>query len=544
MRNDPIRNRLFSAAVFLVVACASLATAWLSYVSVQDAARIKFASTADDALNRIESSLDLDLSLLVSTRAFFRLRGADMSGIQFRQFFEALDVDRKFPGLRGIGYLRMVRTGHEDDAERDIVKAQGVERGIYPDTDQDWRAPVILFEPLERHNLATIGYDMFTDPLRRRAIEDALQSGEQRASARLQLGQPISNDRTYPGFVVFSPLADGSSGGAAQDSASVGLLYAAFRAEDLFNTALGKAPLLPVNVEIYDGAINTDTLLFRSEAKPDDRLGEALTVTRESKVAGRTWYLLFRPTSLFTPPTSDLNPILIGLVGLLLASTIAMVVRLQGSAMEAETALRVTGEKALLERDLLLQEMKHRIKNSIARILAMARQTAANASSVSDFTDAFAARLQAMAASQDMLTRSRWQKADLAELLRTELDQVFGQGIDRVRLSGPPVELNENATQALGLTFHELATNALKYGNTANTAGSLSVEWAIIGAGRKRALVLTWKEASQSALATPSKAGFGTTLIDLNITRELDGRIERAFGPDGLTIRIEIPIRD
>jgi CHASE1-domain containing sensor protein len=544
MRNNPIRNRLSSAAVFLVVACASLVTAWFSYVSVQDAARIKFTSTADDALNRIESSLDLDLSLLVSTRAFFRLRGADISSLQFRQFFEALDIDRKFPGLRGIGYLRMVRTGDEDAAERDIVKAHGVERGIYPDTDQEWRAPIILFEPLEGDNLAAIGYDMFTDPLRRSAIEDALRSGEQRASARLQLGQPMSNDRTYPGFVVFSPLADPSSGGAEQDSASVGLLYAAFRAENLFNTALGKAPLLPVSVEIYDSAIGPDALLFRSEVKPDDTLGQALTVTRESKVAGRTWYLLFRPTALFAPPTSDLGAILIGLGGLLLAAMIAMVVRLQGHAMEAETALRVTSEKALIERDLLLQEMKHRIKNSIARILAMARQTAANTPSVADFTDAFAARLQAMAASQDMLTRSKWQKADLAELLRTELDQVFGQGIDKVRLSGPAVELNENATQALGLTFHELATNALKYGDTGNAAGSLSVAWAIIGAGRKRALVLTWKEASQSAVAKPSKAGFGTTLIDLNITRELGGSIERAFGADGLTIRIEVPLAD
>jgi two-component sensor histidine kinase len=212
--------------------------------------------------------------------------------------------------------------------------------------------------------------------------------------------------------------------------------------------------------------------------------------------------------------------------------------------MEAETALRVSGEKALLERDLLLQEMKHRIKNSIARILAMARQAAANAGSVAEFTDTFAARLQAMAASQDMLTRSKWQKADLAELLRTELDQVFGQGIDRVRLSGPPVELNENATQALGLTFHELATNALKYGNTGNATGSLSVGWAMVGSGRKRGLVLTWKEASESGVATPSKTGFGTTLIDLNITRELGGSIERAFGADGLTIRIEIPLRD
>jgi CHASE1-domain containing sensor protein len=543
MPNSPRRQRLFIAAVFLAVACASLLTVWLSHVSVQDAARIKFESTADDALNRIESSLNLDLSLLTSTRAFFRLKGADMSRVQFRQFFEALDTDRNFPGLRGIGYITMVRTGQEEEATRDIVKAQGVERGIYPDTDQEWRAPVILFEPLQDDNLAPIGRDMFVDPVRRSAIQEALESGEKRASARLQLGQATGNDRSYPGFLVFSPLADATSGGPAKNFTPVGLVYAAFRAETLFNTALGKSPLLPVSVEIYDGSINPDHLMFRSEVKPDDSLGDALAVIRESKVEGRTWYMVFRPTSLFTPPTSDLGTILIGLGGLLLAAAIAAVVRLQGQAVEAETALRMGSEKALLERELILQEMKHRIKNSIARILAMARQTGANARSIEEFTSTFAARLQAMSASQDMLTRSKWQRADLAELLRTELRQVFGQEIEGVRLSGPPVELNENATQALGLTFHELATNALKYGDAANGRGMLSVEWRMAGSGSKGGLVLTWTEASQSGVAKPSKAGFGTTLIDLNIIRELGGTIERKFGPEGLSIRIEIPLR-
>lgn len=95
---------------------------------MRDATRFKFEATSDDALNRIESSIDLDLSLLTSARAFFRLRGADMSKVQFSQFFDALNVDKNFPGLRGMGYLRMVPTGREEDAERDIVKAQGIDR--------------------------------------------------------------------------------------------------------------------------------------------------------------------------------------------------------------------------------------------------------------------------------------------------------------------------------------------------------------------------------------------------------------------------------
>ncbi|TIT45393.1 MAG: histidine kinase, partial [Mesorhizobium sp.] len=86
------------------------------------------------------------------------------------------------------------------------------------------------------------------------------------------------------------------------------------------------------------------------------------------------------------------------------------VARYQERAYDAVSALHETTEKSLLEKDLMLQEMKHRIKNSITRVLAIARQTASRATDVNEFSASFSARLQAMAASQDMLTRSRWQK--------------------------------------------------------------------------------------------------------------------------------------
>ena len=189
----------------------------------------------------------------------------------------------------------------------------------------------------------------------------------------------------------------------------------------------------------------------------------------------------------------------------------------------------------------MLQEMKHRIKNSITRVLAIARQTASGATDVGEFSASFAARLQAMAASQDMLTRSRWQKADLGDLLRIELGQVFGKDLPDEILTGSQVLLDEKTTQALGLTFHELATNALKYGD-ANAIGALRIDWRLQGVGRDRKLALNWRETGQSALTAPAKSGFGTKLIDLNITRELRGTITRDFRPDGLKVAIAIPL--
>jgi two-component sensor histidine kinase len=143
-----------------------------------------------------------------------------------------------------------------------------------------------------------------------------------------------------------------------------------------------------------------------------------------------------------------------------------------------------------------------------------------------------------------MLTRSRWQKADLGDLLRIELGQVFGKELPDGILSGPQVLLDETTTQALGLTFHELATNALKYGEAGNSVGALKVDWSFEGRGSERMLVLNWREAGQKELEAPAKTGFGTKLIDLNVTRELRGTIRRNFRADGLTVEIRIPSPD
>jgi len=231
---------------------------------------------------------------------------------------------------------------------------------------------------------------------------------------------------------------------------------------------------------------------------------------------------------------------MLGLFGLLLAGAIALIARYQERAYEAAAQLHASAEKSLLEKELMLQEMKHRIKNSIARVLAMARQTASKARDLDEFTASFSARLQAMAASQDLLTRSRWQRGDLGELLRIELGQVFGKELPDAMLQGPRVLLSEATTQALGLTFHELATNALKYGEAGNSPETLKVTWRVEHDGRR--LQLTWTEAGGREVTPPEKPGFGTRLIDMNITRELDGTIRRNYRPDGLEIEIMVPL--
>jgi len=531
-------KKLFPLLTFLAVALISMVMAGFAYFATQEATRIKFEATVDDAISRIETRLDLHLTLLKATQAFFAVHNNRVSANEFRAFISALDIEGSFPGLRGIGFLQLVDVGSEALVERRIRDEQGVERQIYPQSDQKWRAPVVFFEPLRPSSDTLLGFDMFSEPIRRQAIEATMRDDTQHATAPMMLGGN-SGVEPYPGFIVFSRLKAGTSGEA---SATPGVLYAAFQASELFQTALRRLPLLPVHLEIYDGAIEAQNQIFTSATPAVTGVGRIVDIRRLT-IAGRQWTLQFEPTTAFSPPSSRAIPVMLGLFGLLLAGAIALVARYKERAYDAAEKLHQTAEHSLVEKDLMLQEMKHRIKNLITRVLAIARQTASHSADVKEFSDSFAARLQAMAASQDMLTRSRWQKADLRELLRIELGQVFGKDLPEGLLSGPQVLLDETATQALGLTFHELATNALKYGEAGNSVDALKVEWRVERAGRNKSLVLNWRESGQADLKEPATTGFGTKLINMNITRELYGSIDRRFLPSGLQVEIKVPLK-
>lgn len=537
MLDDQYLRRFLPIAAFLSVALASLAMAGYAYFAAQNAARIKFEATADDALNRIENRLENHLSLLDATHALFKAREGDVSRATFNTFFDALDFERNFTGLGGIGFIGLVKSGDEAIAEAAIEKNYGRKLPIHPDTGRPWRAPVLLFEPIEA--TAAIGFDMLSEAERNAAISGAMANGSEWATGKVVLGEP-EREPGVPGFLVFrrldiEALSDKEAG---PKSRTAGFLFVTFRLNEFFDVVLNRGPLLPVAVEVFDGTPQDGRLLYRSERWEGGTQASRHIVTRKTVVGGRPWTVLFQRTAAFEPPTSPAVPLMLGSFGLVLAAAIALVAQLQMKAYDAARALQIATEKSLLEKDLMLQEMKHRIKNSITRMLAIARQTASGATDIEEFTNTFAARLQAMAASQDVLTRARWQKADLIDLAKVELGQVLGGDLPPHTLSGSSVRLDETTTQGLGLTFHELATNTLKYGNVSG----LSVSWEVVREGRNRRLRLHWREAGVNAVKEPDKKGFGTKLIDMTIMRELGGSIRREFGIDGLVIEIEIPL--
>jgi PAS domain S-box-containing protein len=187
---------------------------------------------------------------------------------------------------------------------------------------------------------------------------------------------------------------------------------------------------------------------------------------------------------------------------------------------------------------LLLRELTHRSKNLLAVIQAMARQTARHAGSTESFLNQFSARLQALAASHDLLVRESWYGASLAELIRSQLSVYLDRDEPQVSMSGPDVALKPEAAQNLGLALHELSANAAKFGALSVPEGRVAIVWK---RGPDDALDLDWHEQYGPKVRVRRKQGFGSIVIEKNLTRSLDAKVDMTFEPDGLRCHIVIP---
>ena len=190
---------------------------------------------------------------------------------------------------------------------------------------------------------------------------------------------------------------------------------------------------------------------------------------------------------------------------------------------------------------LLLRELTHRSKNLLAVIQAMARQTARHTGSVETFLTQFGARLQALAASHDLLIRESWYGASLGELVRSQLGVYLDGQAGQVSIEGPAIAIKPEAAQNLGLALHELAVNAAKYGALSVPAGRVAITWNRLENVDGSAVELDWREKLGPKVKARRRKGFGSMVIERNLARALDATVELEFDPDGLHCHIVIP---
>jgi len=190
---------------------------------------------------------------------------------------------------------------------------------------------------------------------------------------------------------------------------------------------------------------------------------------------------------------------------------------------------------------LLMREITHRSKNLLAVIQGMARQTARHAGSIQGFLDQFSARLQALAASHDLLVEESWRGASLYQLVRSQLGHYFDRGGSQVSIDGPPIALKPEAAQNLGLAMHELSANAAKYGALSVPAGRVMISWRRLDLAQGNGLEILWVEEGGPKVRNPRRRGFGSLVIEHNLTRSVNAEVELKFAPEGVRCRIVIP---
>jgi len=231
---------------------------------------------------------------------------------------------------------------------------------------------------------------------------------------------------------------------------------------------------------------------------------------------------------------------------LLTAENVSLRLLLTQAKLSAETLLAQAGidakerEAADKLQKLILEELHHRIKNTLATVGAIASQSLRNASSMRDAQHAIEGRLLALGRAHDLLLQVRWTGADLRKIVGGATEPFDNADKPRFSIDGPDVDIASGAVIAIAMTLNELCTNTTKFGALSVPDGHVAVSWAVDAASAR--LRFTWKEESGPVVTAPTRQSFGTRLIE-TLGRQLKGNVRLTYEPSGFVYFLDIPLQ-
>jgi two-component sensor histidine kinase len=203
-------------------------------------------------------------------------------------------------------------------------------------------------------------------------------------------------------------------------------------------------------------------------------------------------------------------------------------------------AIAIEAKRAERQQRILIEELNHRVKNTLATAQSLASQTLLT-SSPERFTAAFSGRLGALASAHTVLAHARWVGARLHHLIREQLGARASDAA-KVTIDGDDVALEPSTALTLGLALHELTTNAAEHGALASGSGSIEIRSQVSTGPDGRRLLLTWCERGGPPVATPPQQGFGLTLVERGLTYQLEADVALEFRREGLNCTIQLPL--
>jgi two-component sensor histidine kinase len=188
---------------------------------------------------------------------------------------------------------------------------------------------------------------------------------------------------------------------------------------------------------------------------------------------------------------------------------------------------------------LILEELHHRIKNTLATVSAIASQSLRNVKGAEQAQHALEGRLVALGRAHDLLLQARWTSADLEGIVRGATEAFDKADAARIKVGGPAIQMNSGAVVAIAMTLNELCTNATKFGALSVPGGSVDIAWTL-DAPQQR-LHLTWTEKNGPPVETPTRRSFGTRLME-TLGKQLKGHVEFVYEPSGFVYRLDAPL--
>ncbi|MEO6839172.1 MAG: sensor histidine kinase [Bradyrhizobium sp.] len=229
---------------------------------------------------------------------------------------------------------------------------------------------------------------------------------------------------------------------------------------------------------------------------------------------------------------------------LLTAENVSLRLLLTQAKLSAETLLAQAGidakerEAADKLQKLILEELHHRIKNTLATVSAIASQSLRNASSMQHAQQAIEGRLLALGRAHDLLLQARWTSANLRNIVRGAVEPFDNPDVAKFSVEGPDVQIASGAVIAIAMTLNELCTNTTKFGALSIPGGRVAISWVVDEATR---LQFTWKEHGGPTVHAPTRQSFGTRLIE-TLGRQLKGNVKLTYEPSGFVYALDVPL--
>ena len=515
--------------LFMLVAIGTL----LSVLAIERAEADRRQLELDRNITELASGLQRRASENIAIlRAGAALFGANdkVSPEAFAGIAEGLYTDGDYHGSMGIAWARWIPIS-------DLPRFEGAMReAVYPDyrvhprpeAGRKITVPILYVEPRTPANRFAIGFDMYSEPTRREAMDLAASLRQPVASGKVHLVQDEGRPEAS-GFLIYMPVFQGEGA----ERRVRGFVYSPFRASDFLGSAVELVRDRGVEIAIYDGIRRPDRLLVSRALSGEN----AASMDRRIVVANRPWIVSVSFKRARTLSTLSRATLVFGAVLGVLVLFIARLIT-KRSAVDHMVLEWLSDQSAI--RTSLTRELNHRVKNTLANVLSVVALTRRGSVDIDDFGESLTGRIRALSATHDLLSQSDWADAPIADIVRSELAPYMSDGDGHVELSGPAISLAPNDAMSLGLAIHELATNAAKYGALSSAEGRVFIEWRLLAPDVAE---LHWREAGGPPVQPPSKRGFGRDLLEKIVAHELQSKVELRFDAAGVECRLHVPVR-